>query len=201
MKEVELAILVVSYNVSIYLEKCLRSIKKNLAGIPYKLVVIDNASKDDSVSVAKNILPESIIIETGRNIGYARAMNIGAKTIFAKRYLILNPDTEITSNDIIYKMIIHMQENPNVGVVGCRMINENGGIQNFIYSFPGVFQTVSSIIQIKKILNIKYLKYCIKCFIWISCVKEYLNPQKTLLSYKEVEVVPGSCFLIDVHDF
>lgn len=193
-----LAILIVSYNVEDYLEKCLLSLKNKLSDISYELVIIDNASQDSSVSVAKKVFPSSTIIQMVKNIGFGRAINIGAQAVKADHYLILNPDTEI-ENDIIHKMILHMKEHPDVGVVGCRMLISQGKIQSTTYRLPSLFGTICSLSSIKVLAKFRYLKIYLRSFSWLPVVNEYLNSDSLLRSqsYISVTSVPGSCFLVD----
>lgn len=159
-------------------------------------MIIDNASIDNSVNIAKQICPECIIIQTGLNLGFGRAVNVALKTFHAQRYLILNPDTEITNN-IIQNMLAHMNAHPDVGVVGCRMINEDGSIQHNTHSLPGLFVAVSHLLQLKRIMSNRYLRHVIKFFNWIPSLTEYINYRNVMTFWLNVEVVPGSCFLID----
>lgn len=196
IKYTELVIIIVSYNIEHYLGKCLLSLKEKLSDLSYRIILVDNASRDNSVVIAKNICSECIIIETGANLGFGKAVNIATRAFPAQRYLILNPDTEIT-NDIIQKMMFHMDSYPNAGIVGCRMVSEDGSIQHQVHSFPGLLVAISHLLQLKRLIFNKYFKYAVKCFQWITPINEYINYKDEMTSWINVAVVPGSCFLVD----
>lgn len=191
----ELAVIIVSYNVSFYLDKCLKSLKDKLSGIRYEVVIIDNASRDDSVAMVKRKFPEFRLIETGKNIGFGRGVNAGAKMIIADNYLILNPDTVVT-NDIIREMLEHLKQNPSAGIVGCRMLDPEGNIQPCVYAAPSLAVAILGLLQIKKLLNFKWLAGIFKLCARTSSLKDYVTPGHNMAHWKKVQSVPGSCFLM-----
>lgn len=191
----ELVVVIVSYNVSQSLEKCLISIKERLVGINYKVVVVDNASRDDSAVMVKRKFPECILIETGKNIGFGRGMNIGARAITAANYLLLNPDTVII-NDIVGEMLVHLKQTPSAGVVGCRMLDPEGNIQPCVYSSPNLLVTLLGLLRLKKLLGFKWLTGLIRFCAAHAGLKDYVSPDREMVHWKNVQFVPGSGFMI-----
>jgi GT2 family glycosyltransferase len=89
----DLTVIVVSYNSSECLARCLRSVAEHLRGA--QVLVIDNGSADASVAIAREFAPQVEVIEVGANLGFGRACNLGAKRASGTQLLILNPDVTI----------------------------------------------------------------------------------------------------------
>lgn len=193
---VELVVLIVSYNVSALLRKCLQSLNGRLPVISHKIIVVDNCSDDNSADMVREEFPACALLTTGENIGFGGANNLGAKEIEAQYYLVLNPDTEIT-NDIIVKMMDHIKAHPEAGVVGCRMLTSSGDIQRSIYALPGLVSTISGILQLKRMLDVKFLMRLFEWAFFIPVVKKYLHSHETATVWEKTESVPGSCFLVN----
>ena len=194
--DIELGVVIVSYNVSPLLRNCLLSLNGKLPPVSNKILVVDNCSDDNSADMVRNDFPDCVLLVTNRNIGFGRANNLGVKAIRAKYYLILNPDTEI-SNDIVAKMLAHIKANPGTGVVGCRMLMPTGEIQPSIYTLPNLVSTISGILQLKQLLSVKYLQVLIQYASLLPTVKEYMESGRNVSEWEKTQAVPGSCFLVD----
>jgi N-acetylglucosaminyl-diphospho-decaprenol L-rhamnosyltransferase len=93
---VHVAVIVVTWNSAAVLPRLFASFEAGLAGLDRQVIVVDNDSADDSVAVARRELPAVRIVQTGRNAGYAAAINAGLAA--ADRYdavLVLNPDIQL----------------------------------------------------------------------------------------------------------
>jgi N-acetylglucosaminyl-diphospho-decaprenol L-rhamnosyltransferase len=91
--QVDLSVIVVSYNSSECLARCLHSITEHLRGA--EVLVVDNASTDASVAIAGDFAPAVQIVEVGANLGFGRACNLGARRASRPQLLFLNPDVTI----------------------------------------------------------------------------------------------------------
>ena len=76
---IDLSIIIISYNTEDYTQRCLKSIYESTTGIVFEIICVDNASQDKSVNMIKREFPSVIIIENNKNLGYAKANNIGIK--------------------------------------------------------------------------------------------------------------------------
>ncbi|MCS7301844.1 MAG: glycosyltransferase [Candidatus Kapabacteria bacterium] len=125
---VDVTIVIVSYNVRQYLRQCLESIERVLDRHRLQVIVVDNASQDGTVDVLAPLFPWVEFIALQENIGFGRANNIGIERAKGRYTLILNPDT-ILSEDTIEKMLAYMDEHPEVGICGCKLLNADGTFQ------------------------------------------------------------------------
>ncbi len=141
----DLSIIIVNWNSVEFLKKCLASVKAGTHGIHYEIIVIDSASFDGCEEMLRKHYPEVVFIQSQENVGFARANNIAFEKSRASKLLFLNPDTEIDDSaiDIIYNSL---QELPEAGAVGCKLLNTDRTIQtSCIQSFPTILnQTLDS---------------------------------------------------------
>ncbi len=88
------SVIVVTYRSAHVIGPCLRSLRDSVAGdLDCELVVVDNASTDDTVSEVEALWPEALVLVNDANVGYARAVNQGVRASSGHRVLLLNPDT------------------------------------------------------------------------------------------------------------
>ena len=98
--EPKVGIVIVNYNGLMVLNDCITSLEK-IDYSNYQIVVVDNDSKDDSISLLKKFHPQVEVIENKENLGVAEGNNIGIKYALKKKaayILLLNPDTEVKKN-------------------------------------------------------------------------------------------------------
>jgi GT2 family glycosyltransferase len=93
----KISIVILNYNAGKLLEKCISSImKSNYKN--FEIILVDNASKDESHKECKNKFPKIKLIENKENLGYCEGNNIGLKQVDSEYCIILNPDTEVEPN-------------------------------------------------------------------------------------------------------
>ncbi len=123
---------VVSYNSATYLPDCLRSLRSE--GVT-DVVVVDNASSDGSVEVARAADPEARVVEAGANLGFGSAANRGVATTLSEYVLILNPDT-VVEPGTVKALSEAFDRDPDLAVVGPRMENLDGTLYPSVRRFP-----------------------------------------------------------------
>lgn len=124
----ELSIVIVSHNVREMLAQCLRSVFQALQGIGGEVIVVDNASDDGTVAALMPEFPQVCWIPLTTNVGFGRANNIGIARARGHYVLLLNPDTLI-GPDTLRAMLAYMEQHPEVGIAGCRVLNRDGSFQ------------------------------------------------------------------------
>ena len=132
----DLSIIIVNYNTADMLVRCLHSIRSQSFNNP-EVIVVDNASQDNSLEVIKGILPWVKVIANKRNLGFAKANNQALKISNGKYIYFLNPDTELKEG-AFNAIIEFMKSNPEVGLAGTRIVNPDGSYQSSIERhYPG----------------------------------------------------------------
>lgn len=122
-----LNVLVVTYQSRDVVGDCLQAIEDALAGCgPARVVVVDNASTDDTVDVARRALPGVEIVPTGGNLGYAAAINRGIAAVAAPEdpVLVLNPDIRLEPGSVL--PLVRALEEDGVGVAVPRLVSPAG---------------------------------------------------------------------------
>ena len=119
------SVVIVSYNTRADLERCLRSLGDTPAAIAVDVVVVDNASGDESAGWVRANCPAVRLIEAGANLGFARANNLGIRATASELVLLLNPDTVVPPG-AIDRMVGVLDRHPGVAALGPRLIDGAG---------------------------------------------------------------------------
>ena len=120
-----LSIIIVNYNVRQLLEGCLRSVLKATTNIDAEVIIVDNASTDDSFDHLKPLFPSFRFMANETNEGFARANNKALSVCKGKYVLFLNPDTLIPE-DCLEKCLAFFRTHADAGAIGVRMVNGEG---------------------------------------------------------------------------
>lgn len=123
-----ISVIIVSFNVEKLLQECLESIYRETQAGSFDIWVVDNNSRDNSVAMVREHFPEVHLIENEGNVGFPKANNQAVVRSTSDYILLLNPDT-IVRDRAIDKMVAFMDARPDVGVSGCRVLNEDGTLQ------------------------------------------------------------------------
>ncbi len=113
----ELSVILVSFNDWLHLEKCLQSL---IAVSPEKnmeVVVVDNNSSDGSPDLVENRFPAVKLIRNKKNLGFAKASNLGIRASAGEFVLFLNIDTDVNVQ-ALNVLLEKIRENPSIGAVG-----------------------------------------------------------------------------------
>ena len=130
----QLSVIILNYNVRYFLELCVMSVQKALHGLDAEIIVVDNASTDDSCIMIKERFPGVKLIENNENTGFPKGNNIGVVHAQGKYVCILNPDT-LVAEDIFLKIINFLENTPHsllptphseLGILGCRLFDGTG---------------------------------------------------------------------------
>ena len=191
----KISIIIVTWNSEEYIEDCLTAIKKGESATrPYEIIIIDNASQDRTVELAKEKFPDIRIplIENSSNLGLSRAINQGVKASHrlaptSKYILLLNPDVVVKEN-AIQELYQFMEQREDVGACGPRFWTPSGKLQRScreLPSFKNLFTEFTGLGRITKCSSWKmwYFDYNVRA------VREPPLPS-------EVDQPMGSCLLI-----
>lgn len=117
------------------LRDCLRSVRESLGKLPAEVIVVDNASADGSPEMVEREFPEAHLIRNGENRGFAAAVNQGIEPSSSPYVLLLNSDT-VVLGDVLAASVEYLEGNPEVAVLGCRVLNPDGSLQRTCSRFP-----------------------------------------------------------------
>lgn len=124
----QLSVIIVNFNVRVFLENALHSVFKAMAGIDGEVLVVDNASDDGSVDMVQKKFPAVRLFVNETNKGFAAANNRALKECRGTYILLLNPDT-IIQEDTFRVMMDFMDKHPETGLAGCKILNPDGSLE------------------------------------------------------------------------
>lgn len=132
----DVAIIIVTYNSAEYIRPCLNSIRIRESELNLQVVVVDNASSDETVRIIRDEYPEVKLLESVRNLGFASGVNYGAGHAEADFILLLNPDA-VVGEGSIEKIVEFATANPDYGIYGGRALKSDGSLEpSSCWAFP-----------------------------------------------------------------
>lgn len=124
----DVTIVIVTYNSEQHIGSCLDSVFSQKKSVKQQVVVVDNQSRDGTVSLIREKYPEVKMIASEQNLGFAKGVNLGASHADAEFVLLLNPDTIILDSavDVIVEFA---RKNPGHGLYGGRTLTPEGELE------------------------------------------------------------------------
>lgn len=187
---IDLAIVIVSYNVRHLLKECLASVYSSQGRFSYEVYVVDNDSGDGSADMVAIEFPQAHLICAEVNGGYSYANNLGLRESFnsqrqmPKYVLLLNPDTLLPPLALA-EMLAFMKAHPDAAVAGPRLIRANGELDLACRrSFPTAVNSFYKILGLSRMFprSSRFARYNLT----------FLDPNETT----EVDSVAGSFMMV-----
>ena len=141
------SIILVNYNGAEVVLECLRSLQQYLHTISSEIIVVDNASTDDSAALISENFPTVQLLQQKENRGFGAGNNVGATHAKGEFLFFLNTDTLLIS-DVLPPLITLMKEHPDVGIIGTKLLNADGSLQLSIaseISIAGEYKTLKQV--------------------------------------------------------
>jgi len=179
----DLSILIINWKSVDYLKPCLASIFREVQGIEFEVIVVDNASYDGSAELIRCEFPQVTFIQSSENLGFIRGNNLAYRYATGRNLLLLNPDTEIIGGAITI-MHSYLDSLPQAGIIGCRQVNADRSIQmNCIQPFPTI---------LNQFFDSDYLRRKFpKSHLWGMAPLFEKQP-----TFTEVDMVCGACLMV-----
>ena len=154
MTEPILSIIVVNWNTREITRACLASVREHLGTIPYEVLVVDNASSDGSAEMVRHDFPWVRLLANDENVGFGRANNQAMRVARGEYFFLLNSDT-LLSDDSLEKMVRWMETEPEVGIAGCKLLNEDRTGQISCTRFPSLRTSIFEELLLYKLVSRK----------------------------------------------
>lgn len=139
----DISCILVNWNNADLLRSCLQSVYATIKRHNFTVIVVDNASTDNSRQVVTDEFPEVTLITNQRNMGFARAVNKGLQQAQGRYCVLLNTDAILTEN-ALDRLIGFMDEQPDVGVCGGQLVYEDGRKQHSFDNFPSLLSELTN---------------------------------------------------------
>jgi len=133
----DVSVIIVNWNTCDILRDCLQSVYLGTRAVQFEVIVVDNASSDNSAVMIRTEFPQVILLENRKNWGFAAANNQGMAIAQGRYVLLLNSDT-VVLDGAIDKVVAFADSTPKAGITGCRMLNEDKTLQLSSFMFPSV---------------------------------------------------------------
>ena len=138
----KLSIVIVSYNSARYLGPCIAAIEDTVRACPFEIVVVDNASSDDSAGSVERTHPAVKVVRMTTNVGFAKGINHGVRQTRGELVLLLNPDTVVGAR-AIEVLVQTLESDPRVGIVGARTRYADGTVNaTCCFGAPSLWSSV-----------------------------------------------------------
>lgn len=179
----DLSIIIVNWNSTAFLLKCLESIYVHTHETEIEIIVVDNASPDGDIESVKKRYADVILIESTVNLGFARANNLGFRVSTGKYVVFLNPDT-VLINAAFDLMLQQLRMLPSVGAAGCKLLNADQSVQtSAIQTFPTI---------LNQFLDLNVLRNRFPaCRLWNIAPLLAVGTEP-----RRVEVISGACMML-----
>ncbi len=190
MNLTDLSVIIVSYNVEHFLRRTIQSVYRAQQDLNLEVFVVDNASKDGSVEMVRSTFPQVKLIESDKNLGFAKANNLALKQASGKFLMLLNPDC-ILQEKTLTTLIQFLKDNPDAGAVGPKLLNRDGTFQaTSKRSVPTPWVSFCKLSGLSKLFP--------KSRVFNRYELGYLDPDEV----NEVEVLTGAAIMItrEVYD-
>ncbi|WP_270546432.1 glycosyltransferase family 2 protein [Butyricimonas paravirosa] len=153
-QNIDVSIIIVSYNTREFLRECLYSLFEKTKSLSFEVIVVDNESSDGSVQMIQELFPQVTILNSGENVGFGRANNIGIKEAQGRNVFLLNPDT-ILLNNAIKILSDFLDSHDEVAVCGGNLYNvDKEPTHSFLRYLPSVFG------ELDQLTGYKLSKWC-----------------------------------------
>ncbi|MBN1882154.1 MAG: glycosyltransferase family 2 protein [Deltaproteobacteria bacterium] len=146
---------IICYNNRTLIGDCIESIYRHVTDGDFEIFVSDNGSTDGSVEYIGETFPEVIIVENGRNLGFARANNAALRRASGEYYVLLNSDARLTAGAVA-AIRDYMRSHMDVGVAGGALVHEDGSPQNSVAAYPSMMTEIGAKFLLKALFPRKY---------------------------------------------
>jgi hypothetical protein len=134
-REVILSVIIATYNARDLIAACLESLYNHPPNALFEIIVVDDASIDQTYEMVHERFPEVRLLRNDENVNYGRSNNRAIDVARGRYLYLLNNDT-IMLPGALDAMLEFLEQHPDAGAVGSKLLNEDGSIQWSVKSLP-----------------------------------------------------------------
>jgi len=135
IKNADVSVIIVTWNAARYMRDCLKSVEEQNTGLSTEIIVVDNASADETADLVRNEFPNVKLIRNETNLGFARGNNVGIRESKGRYLFLINPDV-IVLPGCLKNLITHLEQDPSIGLAGPKMLGADRIVQRSTMRFP-----------------------------------------------------------------
>jgi GT2 family glycosyltransferase len=133
----DVSIVIVSFNTRELLRECLVTVQREASGVSYEVIVVDNASRDDSAEMVAQAFPWVRLVRSTMNLGFAAANNLAFPPAQGRHIVLLNSDAFLRPGALA-RAVAYMDADPRVGLAGARLVGRDDSWQPSARQFPSL---------------------------------------------------------------
>lgn len=131
-----LTVVIVNRNTEKLLVRCLKHVYGSRLAFQPVVVVVDNGSEDNSVEAARRAFPQTQIISTGKNLGFAAAVNKASQLFQEARFVLLVNTDAFLEPHCAQNLLDLLEGRTEIGMAGPQLLNEDGSLQTSFEAVP-----------------------------------------------------------------
>ena len=178
------SITVVAYNSDHCLRHCLSSVRGSVREGFAELIVVDNASPDQSARIVADEFPEAILVRSESNRGFAGGCNLAWPYVSGPYWLLLNPDVIVPSGGL-EGLVQWMEEHPEIGAASPGLVDGTGHAASVARRFPSLTGSLLEMSRLHRLIPRERREEMLLGAYWPSA-KDHLN----------VDWVPGTAMIV-----
>ncbi len=179
--EADISTITIGYNVRDLTVKNMETLLESEGPIRVQIIMVDNVSQDGTAEAVEERFPQVQVIKNFYNTGFAHAVNQGIAASRARHVLLLNPDMRV-SKEALAQMVAYADAHPEVGVIGGKLVTEDGRLVPHVRRFPDIWSQLAIILKLPHFFPKLLARY----------MQEDLDVDKE----QDVDSVRGSFFLM-----
>lgn len=164
-KEVDVTVIVVSFNTSDFTLRCIEHLMEAVKSISFEIYVVDNASSDGSCDAIEVRFPNVKLIKNTENLGFAEANNQALLQAKGRYCLLLNSDAFVEKNTI-EQLVEFLDRCPRAAGAGPMVLNFDGSLQSSGNSFPSVTKAILALFGVHLFVPRKLLEMVFPRIYW-----------------------------------
>ena len=177
---IDVTAVLVNYNTAHLLDEAIGALRVSARGLNLQIVIVDNASRDDSIAVLRARYADCDVIENPNNVGFGRANNAALALARGRLVLLLNTDAFVAA-DTLTRTVEYIDAHADVGVLGVRLVGRDGVLQPSCRYFPTPFNVFLQRAGIER---------------WFPGVRTIDDMQWDHASVRACDWVPGCYYLV-----
>ena len=176
-----LSVLIVHYNTADLLRRSLTALFSDPPEVSFEVLVVDNASPDETVRDLSREFPDAVFHFNRRNVGFAQAGNQAIGMSKGRYPMLLNPDT-VVRGEGLDRLVAFMEAHPDAGICSPRLVYPDGKLQLSCRRFPTLLVLLLRITRFERLIP--------------GPVRHYLMADWDHMSIREVDWVIGACMVL-----
>jgi GT2 family glycosyltransferase len=150
--QIDISVVIVAWNAKHYLDLCLESLAKDPPRRSMEVLVVDNASGDDTIEMVESKYPWVKLIKSKENLGFAKGNNVAIRQAAGRYVALVNPDV-IVFPGCLDALADFLDENPHVGNAGPRVFNPDMTQQSTCRRFPTLWNNFCSATRLESMFK------------------------------------------------